>query len=118
MKRESRAPLIVAIIALALPVLYVASYCAMVTPASVTVSSAGTYVVNNYRFGEDRAQRFFWPLEQIDRTLRPRAWLQDDSWNTEHFRAAGRVGRGSTEAVTGVITSSTVAKSFLLGTYV
>ncbi|WP_254508561.1 hypothetical protein [Anatilimnocola floriformis] len=66
MKREARAPLIVAIIALALPLLYVASYFAMVTPASVTVSSAGTHVVNNYRFGEVRAQRFFWPLEQID----------------------------------------------------
>jgi hypothetical protein len=28
----------------------------------------------NYRYGGERAAWFFWPLEQIDRRVRPSAW--------------------------------------------
>jgi len=29
----------------------------------------------HYQYGEHGAERFYWPLEQIDRQLRPEKWL-------------------------------------------
>ena len=58
----NRAPLIVAIVLLLLPVLYVMSYLAMVEHGSALP----------YRSEAERT--FFWPLEQIDRKLRPLTW--------------------------------------------
>jgi hypothetical protein len=79
MKRDSRAPLIIAIVLLVLPVLYVGSYLALVTPNGRVVfyvvgpnTSRGELV--HYRWGDDDPSRFFWPLEQIDRKLRPSVW--------------------------------------------
>ncbi len=86
MKRESRAPLIVAIVLLLLPVLYVGSYLALVRPGSAYHQERdGRFYLLNYRyFGDDNfvvpphsaciAPRVFWPLEQIDRKVRPRVW--------------------------------------------
>ena len=80
-KPRSFAPIIAAVLLL-LPLLYVGSYLAMVVPKGIVVSAptnAG-YFVYHYRghgeFGERTAwpARLFWPLEQIDRRLRPQDW--------------------------------------------
>lgn len=80
--RFTSAPIIAAILLL-LPVLYVGSYLALLHHSSKTVtlqmSSRGrkeTFRIPiNYRFGADEwASTFFWPLEQIDRKMRPGAW--------------------------------------------
>jgi len=74
-KRSSAAPLIVAIVLLLLPVLYVGSYLALVDPRGFYIPPSGLAVeFTHYRFGGDLADVFFWPLEQIDRRLRPVAW--------------------------------------------
>ena len=81
MKRHT-APIIAAILLL-LPVLYVGSYLALVVPpgryVSRTVGSANNrpsteIFFEKYRFGGEWARWFYWPLEQIDRKVRPRAW--------------------------------------------
>ena len=68
---------------LLLPLLYVASYFALVTPGDrvllkvFRVDGGATFPVyhnQSYRFGGEWAERVYWPLEQIDRKLRPRAW--------------------------------------------
>jgi hypothetical protein len=78
MKRESRAPLIIAVTLLVVPVLYVGSYLALVVPGFRVPG-----LNNNYRVGGEYAERFFSPLEQIDRKLRPAAWgnAWDDAAN-------------------------------------
>lgn len=70
----NRAPLIVAIVLLLLPVLYVGSYFALVVPKGFHPSydPYGTRV--HYRRGGSYAAKFFWPLEQIDWTMRPKEW--------------------------------------------
>jgi hypothetical protein len=76
----SRAPLITAIFLLLLPVLYVGSYLAMVVPQGIAVERTdgiilgSWYRVAHYRAVDAFATRFFWPLEQIDRKVRPGAW--------------------------------------------
>ena len=79
MKRESRAPLIVAIVLLHLPVLYVGSYFALVVPGGWSRQDPDlpftAYTRPCYRWGGKAADIIFWPLEQIDRKVRPRAWL-------------------------------------------
>ncbi|WP_254509811.1 hypothetical protein [Anatilimnocola floriformis] len=87
MKRESRAPLIVAIVLLVLPVLYVGSYLALVVPGgfspvtpikgSKKIAFQNPCEIAHFRCGVHRAALFFWPLEQIDRKLRPGAWETD-----------------------------------------
>ncbi|WP_254509266.1 hypothetical protein [Anatilimnocola floriformis] len=66
--RKHAAP-IIATVLLLLPVLYVGSYLALVVPG---YHIPGQF--NNYRMGYDYAERIFWPLEQIDRKLRPESW--------------------------------------------
>ncbi|QDU27630.1 hypothetical protein ETAA8_27180 [Anatilimnocola aggregata] len=75
---RSAAPIFAAILLL-LPVLYVGSYPALVQPASLhstTTDQLGdpSYCLAFYRYGGERSRRFFWPLEQIDRKVRPEAW--------------------------------------------
>jgi hypothetical protein len=72
MKRHA-APIIAAILLL-LPVLYVGSYLVMVDPMTLRVTSGGTVTDVNYRDGGRFAECFFWPLEQVDRKVRPGAW--------------------------------------------
>ena len=59
----NRTPLLLTIVLLLLPVLYVGCY--------LTLVDHGTALP--YRRCES-AQTFFWPLEQIDRKLRPLVW--------------------------------------------
>ncbi|WP_425617883.1 hypothetical protein NA78x_001573 [Anatilimnocola sp. NA78] len=71
-----RAPLIFAIVLLLLPVLYVGSYLALVNVSADEKEAffARQRNVGAYRVGSKLASRFFWPLEQIDRKVRPEAW--------------------------------------------
>ena len=80
---QSRAPLNVAIVLLLLPVLYVGTYLAIVDPPGhghvpkVKLGNRwfqGVGIWVHYRAMPEQAARFFWPLEQIDRKVRPRAW--------------------------------------------
>lgn len=76
-QRQARAPLVIAIVLLLLPLLYVGSYLALKKPLAVAVmrnGRSGTYVVAEYRMGKRIAGYAFYPLEQIDRQLRPSAW--------------------------------------------
>jgi hypothetical protein len=75
----NRAPLIVAILLLLLPVFYVGSYLALVVPAGFVVyvnpQETGGYVAFvHYRLGAHRIEFLYRPLEEIDRKLRPVAW--------------------------------------------
>ena len=73
-------PPILAAILLLLPVLYVGSYCALVTPEGtpilIPLNSSGSFQEHfvSYRYGSDLAAILFWPLENMDRKLRPAAW--------------------------------------------
>lgn len=77
---KTRGPLIVAIVLLLLPVLYAVSYLALVVPGGyirVGVSRpdvSTTIHLASYRWQDGVCERIFWPLEQIDRQLRPDAW--------------------------------------------
>jgi hypothetical protein len=79
MKRRSAVPIIVAILLL-LPILYVGTYCALVQRVYFSATyngEEGIFVAADYRLGGSRIGRaalVFWPLEQIDQTLRPGAW--------------------------------------------
>ena len=92
---KNRTPLIVAVMVLllVLPALYVGSYVAMVRPGGV---SAGIEVHHgmrmemfvlseNYVLLNDYARVFFWPLEQVDRRVRPKEWdfLQGSPWQPQ-----------------------------------
>ncbi|WP_425615811.1 hypothetical protein NA78x_005742 [Anatilimnocola sp. NA78] len=81
----NRAPLIVAVVLLLLPVLYVGSYLALVVPGGkqfVTYYRSndpqfpltGDVKLGRYRVAFQACSRIFWPLEQIDRKVRPGAW--------------------------------------------
>jgi hypothetical protein len=77
--RQSSASLITAIVLLLLPVLYVGSYLALVQPTTIQLSVSFTpqpiqMRVARYRLGDSVSERIFWPLEQIDRKVRPGAW--------------------------------------------
>jgi hypothetical protein len=82
--RRSAAPIIAAVLLL-LPVLYVGSYLALVTPQlrTMTVVHQTPYGqmdelrYTHYRIGEKTPELVFWPLEQIDRRVRPAAWDWD-----------------------------------------
>jgi hypothetical protein len=68
-----------ALLLLLLPSLYVGSYLTLVVPAGRIESVAGAgqkfLIVSHYRWGGNSfASRFFWPLQQVDRKLRPKAW--------------------------------------------
>jgi hypothetical protein len=67
---QSRGPLIVAIVLLLLPMLYVGSYFATVRP----VDNHHGYVYQYPRIGSSRGRWIFWPLEQLDRNVRPDNW--------------------------------------------
>lgn len=80
---HSRAPLIFAIALLLLPLLYVGSYFVLVLPQGKLLSTPviGTQFPvpfttyrTHYRWGHKLPTTIFWPLEQTDRNLRPRAW--------------------------------------------
>jgi hypothetical protein len=69
---------IIATILLLLPVLYVGSYFALMWRSRWSTPGLDgwreTSVTAEYRFGGNRAKQLFWPLEQIDRQVRPSEW--------------------------------------------
>ncbi len=73
---KKHAPPIVAIVLLLLPVLYVGSYLALVWPDAERFNRADSRSdFPTYRYEtESWACRLYWPLERIDRKLRPGAW--------------------------------------------
>lgn len=82
-KPRSIGPIAVAALLL-LPVIYVGSYLALVSPFR-QIAPYGTVVTEegktttlmmdiHYRVGGRWANALFWPLEQIDRRMRPHAW--------------------------------------------
>jgi hypothetical protein len=81
---RSFAPVIAAVLLL-LPVLYVASYLALVVPDGIEIvtyyrSTDPQYPIMgdvryvNYRIASGVCDKVFWPLERLDRTLRPAKW--------------------------------------------
>jgi hypothetical protein len=89
-KTRTFAPLIAAVLLL-VPVVYVGSYLALVIPPGRTILGPPTPVpggsifvkththqtilgFERYRWGGQAAERIFWPLEQLDRRVRPGAW--------------------------------------------
>ena len=72
MKLESRAPLIFAIVVLLLPVLYLGGYAALVDPPGKAVPYGSGREC--YRAGRQWSATFFWPVEKIDRQVRPNTW--------------------------------------------
>lgn len=66
-----RAPLVVAICMLLLPVIYVGSYFALVLPEG-TNTWRSTPI--HYRWGERKLEPVYYPIEQLDRRMRPLAW--------------------------------------------
>jgi hypothetical protein len=84
-KSRSAVPLIAAVLLLGLlPVLYVGSYVALVVPEGTVKSTPARgggmaiyHSEDSYRVSESApgwAERLFWPMEQIDRKVRPDAW--------------------------------------------
>ena len=69
-----RAPLIVAIALLVLPVLYVGSYLALLQEIETWSTPQGVMREPRYRVSGPWIADFFWPLEQIDRKVRLGAW--------------------------------------------
>jgi hypothetical protein len=69
---QKRAPLVIAIVFLLLPVLYVCSYLTLVVPEGYFVPPAYNEFVQ-YRCGKVW-KVIFSPLEKLDRRLRPDAW--------------------------------------------
>jgi hypothetical protein len=73
--KKHAAPIIAAILLL-LPVLYVGSYLALVTPNARVRSVTG---LEHYRIKGRVWSTVFWPLERCDRRLRPVVW-DDSEW--------------------------------------
>jgi len=73
--RKHAAPIIAAVLLL-FPMLYAGSYLALVWPDKERLDMADSRGgVPTYRYGtETWAWRVYWPLEQIDRHVRPAAW--------------------------------------------
>ena len=73
---NSRGPLVAAICILLLPLLYVATYFANVKPG-VLLLKANSYP---YHYGGPWAAQMYWPVEIVDRRLRPETWDPEDTW--------------------------------------
>ena len=82
--KKHAAPIIV-IVLLLLPVLYVGSYLALVTPGEFQRLSDGSYYwPRHYRMGNSWAGYVFFPLENVDRRIRPTVWeyQEEEDLNT------------------------------------
>jgi hypothetical protein len=78
-QQQSRAPLIIAIVLLLLPVMYVGSYLASVSyHFEVHNADGSTERLVTYRADGEFIEVFFWPIEQIDKRIRPRALTSPD----------------------------------------
>lgn len=74
MPMSNRLSFIVALVVLLPPVLYVGSYLALLKPPARTYQDVFDRRNSLYHVGGDWARVVFWPLEQIDRKVRPGAW--------------------------------------------
>lgn len=78
---QNRAPFIVAIVLLLSPLVYLGSYLALAEPHyAVWVGDPSVRpmkIVAHYRLFGQRGRAFFWPLEQIDRKIRPEKWTRN-----------------------------------------
>lgn len=76
----NRAPLITAMFLLLPPLLYVGSYVVLVTPNRTILLGPAPFpngaivFTGNYRIPDTRLGVLFYPLEQIDRKIRPETW--------------------------------------------
>src|SRR4051812_23648757 len=74
---KSAGPLVVAVALLLCVPLYLVSYVALVVPGGVEVPRSPLSFplpTVHYRFADSQAATLYWPLEQMDRRLRPAAW--------------------------------------------
>lgn len=71
--RRNAAP-IIAIALLLLPVLYVGSYLALVVPEGRTFDDGGWSQPTNYRLDSEWPRHIFWPLKEVDRSVRKGLW--------------------------------------------
>jgi len=71
--KKHAAPIIAALLLL-LPVLYVGSYLMLVTPGMFWWHTP--VKCTHYRYGGGVAERAYWPLEQVDRRIRPDKWIE------------------------------------------
>lgn len=84
MKKDSRAPLLIVVMVLLLPVIYLASYLSLSAPAigghtiigGLNHKETYLHMCADYRWGGETTVRIYWPLEQLDRLVRPGAWEQ------------------------------------------
>ena len=79
MNTHNSAGAITAAVLLLLPTLYVGSYYAVVDTDHSSAQGISFCRSNNdrdlrYRIYPELAGRFYWPIEQVDRRLRPAAW--------------------------------------------
>lgn len=78
-QHQSRVPPIAAIVLLLLPILNVVSYLALVWPDRMRCDMLDSRweVFPKYRYRTEAwAGTVYWPLEQIDCKLRPKAWVR------------------------------------------
>lgn len=67
---------VIAAILLLLPVLYLGSYLALARPWDDNGERSFTYGFQSWE-SEKFAHRFYWPLEEMDKRLRPKRWTFD-----------------------------------------
>jgi hypothetical protein len=84
--KKHAAPIIAALL-LFLSVIYLGSYCALVKPfhRSKWLGGNGTLQIEyvHYRWGGQVSAKVYWPLEQIDRKVRPEVWeLIEPGWSS------------------------------------
>lgn len=73
--RSSYQGLVVAIIALALPVFYIGSYVALADNSGhLELRSDGACHTSHYRCGGEFTEAIYWPALYVDRLLRPGHW--------------------------------------------
>jgi hypothetical protein len=60
-------------------VLYVGSYLALIDPVKTKHELMTGGDLSAYRFGGEYSVLFYWPLEEVDRKLRPDSWSQSPS---------------------------------------
>jgi hypothetical protein len=84
---QSRAPLIITIVLLALLLLYVGSYLALMDHQPIAPFARAA----NFRIGGSAAHYFYLPLIWIDSKVRPAYWWSESEWQT--FKQDGARGQ-------------------------
>lgn len=112
----SRAPLIAAVVLLLLPVSYFGSYFALVLPSGFYARRGSQPYRCHYRLDLKGAERIYWPVERIDRRLRPAAW--ENPWEQAILQSSqihrsrqarpglGKPAAGANDSPTGPLTFS------------